>query len=144
MNLERIKNIHHAMKQRCYYAKHEAYKRYGGRGISVCDEWKSIKAFRDWAVKNGYRDDLTLDRINNDGNYEPSNCRWVTPRAQAANRRTKSNTGVVGVHYDKSKNRYSALIRIDGKLLHLGECRTLEEAVSLRKHAEARVTEIDD
>lgn len=139
MDLRRIKNIHHAMKQRCYYSKHKAYKRYGGRGIAVCDEWQSLTGFRTWALANGYRDDLTLDRINNDGNYEPSNCRWVTLREQATNRRTKSNTGFVGVHYDKSKRRYSALIRIEGRLIHLGECKTLEEAVELRKRAEAKI-----
>lgn len=122
------------MKQRCYYKKHKAYHRYGGRGIVVCDEWQSIKEFRKWALENGYRDNLTLDRINNDGNYEPSNCRWVTHRAQAANRSHKSNTGYVGVH--RRNNRFSATIRYKRKLYHLGVFNTLEEAVKIRKKAE--------
>lgn len=133
---DRISNIHHAMKQRCYYSKHEWYSRYGGRGITVCEEWQSVKGFRKWALANGYRDDLTLDRINNDGNYEPSNCRWVAPRQQAANRSTKSNTGIVGVYYVKKNGVYAARIRIDGKLIHLGESKSLDEAISMRKHAE--------
>lgn len=64
-----------------------AYHRYGGRGIKICDEWNdSYEAFAAWARDNGYADDLQIDRIDNDGNYEPSNCRFVTPRANSNNR----------------------------------------------------------
>jgi hypothetical protein len=62
---------------------------YGGRGIKVCDEWKnSYENFREWALSNGYADNLTLDRINPNGNYEPSNCRWATAKTQGNNRRS--------------------------------------------------------
>lgn len=132
---DRIANIHHGMKQRCYYQKHIAYKNYGGRGITVCDEWQSIKGFRAWALANGYADNLTLDRIDNNKGYSPDNCRWVTRFEQSQNKRNKSNTGVVGVHYDVSKNKYCALIRLNGVLRHLGDCKTLEQAIKLREKA---------
>lgn len=82
----RLYNIWTNMKRRCNVATNDRYNRYGGRGISVCEEWyKSYKTFKLWALNNGYRNDLTIDRINNDGNYEPSNCRWVTNLDQMQN-----------------------------------------------------------
>lgn len=86
-----------SLRQRCNNPKHASYYNYGGRGIAVCDEWnKSFQAFYDWSYANGYSTEnqkdeklkLTIDRINNDGNYEPSNCRWVDRKTQARNMRT--------------------------------------------------------
>ena len=72
------------MKQRCTNPKLPRYKDYGLRGITVCREWlEDFNNFYLWAMQNGYDDNLTIDRINNDGNYEPSNCRWITKEAQA-------------------------------------------------------------
>lgn len=84
----RTYRIWHCMKQRCYDPKHKSYPDYGGRGITVCAEWLNDPlAFHSWAITHGYSDDLSIDRINVDGNYEPSNCRWATTKEQRANRR---------------------------------------------------------
>ena len=78
------------MKNRCLNTNHPHYKDYGGRGIGVCDEWMhDFQAFYEWAMANGYRDDLTIDRIDNNGNYEPSNCRWTTMAVQRKNQRPR-------------------------------------------------------
>ena len=83
----RLYRIWKNMKKRCYNANTTDYLYYGARGITVCDEWHDFSPFRAWALENGYTDELTLDRINNDGNYEPANCRWATWKEQAKHRR---------------------------------------------------------
>lgn len=85
----RLYRIYQNMKTRCYNPNYIRYKDWGGRGIKVCNEWLTdFKTFYDWAMANGYNDKLTLDRIDVNGNYEPSNCRWVDYHTQRLNTRT--------------------------------------------------------
>lgn len=86
---ERYKRIHgiwRNMNYRCYNKKSKSYKYYGERGVTVCEEWKTVNPFVEWAINNGYDDNLEIDRINPYGNYEPSNCRWITMVEQQNNK----------------------------------------------------------
>jgi hypothetical protein len=115
----RIRNILVKIKDRCYNIKCYAYENYGGRGIRLCDEWLNNPSnFYIWSLNNGYSDDLSIDRIDNNGNYEPDNCRWVSMFIQANNRRNNHLVTIDGetktimewskyfkIPYDTLKNR---------------------------------------
>lgn len=87
----RLFRIWQGMKYRCYNPKCKDYSRYGGRGVVICKEWREdFQAFYDWSMANGYSDNLTIDRKDSNGNYEPSNCRWATVKQQTENKRPYS------------------------------------------------------
>lgn len=122
----RLHEIWCHMKTRCFCKTSNAYMYYGGRGISVCDEWaNSFEAFRDWAVANGYTEALELDRVSVNGNYEPGNCRWATRRQQMANTRKRID-GITspfkGVSFYKHAKvrRWRAQISINGVNTYVG------------------------
>lgn len=140
-NNPRIFKIWQGMRQRCNNPNDKDYEQYGGRGIKVCAEWdRSSESFINWALQNGYSDDLSIDRRDVNGNYCPENCHWATTTEQARNRRMqKSNTtGVNGVHYEAKRNKYRAIIYSDNRKIDLGRYDTLEEAAEARKQGEIK------
>ena len=94
----RLHNIWLSMRQRCFYTASAGYRNYGGKGVTICDEWLSdFQTFYEWAMSNGYQDDLTIDRIDSNGNYCPENCRWATMKEQQNNRSNNIRFSVGGV-----------------------------------------------
>ena len=108
----RLYEVYHNMIKRTTYPKSINYKSYGARGISVCDEWKnSFPIFKEWALNNGYADNLKIDRIDVNGNYEPNNCRFVNNRLSSLNRRKREDFGIYkrkyGYHIYLTKNYHA-------------------------------------
>lgn len=131
MSHTRLYGILSGLKSRCYCKKNTAYHNYGARGITVCKEWlESAQAFIDWALSNGYQDNLTIDRIDVNGDYEPNNCRWADMHFQNANKRptSRNTSGVVGVNYRKDKKKFEARLKVRGKVVRLGYFKDLESA----------------
>ena len=139
----RIYNIYDGMIARCYRNSYPGFNNWGGRGIIVCEEWRTeITTFFNWAFANGYKDGLQLDRINNDGNYEPSNCRWTTAKVNAQNRRNSHNLTWNGVTMNlaewanKTGIHYKLLYkRIKYENLSIGEAITIKKNYTRRSQA---------
>ena len=93
----RLYGIWLGMKKRCTNKNEKSYIDYGGRGITVCDEWRQYTTFRGWALSNGYKDDLTIERIDVNGNYEPKNCTWIPNSEQPKNQRNSKKMEVDGI-----------------------------------------------
>lgn len=137
----RLYEIWRSLKKRCLNPKTEQYSNYGGRGITVCDEWRdSFQAFYDWAMANGYRDDLTLDRIDGNGNYEPSNCRWATWKEQQNNRR--NNHFITYNGETKTLKQWSEQVGIDWDILYsrLKKGWSVEKALTTKARQRKYVT----
>ena len=114
----RLYNIWIGMKSRCCNPDNQRYHSYGGRGIGICDEWRdSFEKFRDWAYLNGYSEHYTIDRIDNNGDYEPQNCRWATDTAQVRNRNPYGEIPYDGIVRDSTG--YRAQITINGKKIYI-------------------------
>lgn len=140
----RLNRIWKNMKDRCSESAKGTWRgrNYADRGITVCEEWKDFQAFAKWATENGYQDNLTIDRIDNDGNYEPNNCRWATTKEQANNKRTSRFVEYQGNRYTTSE--LAELIGISKRTLitRLNNGWSVNDAVE--KPVRARMKGADD
>ncbi len=125
----RLHNIWSGIKARCNNPGASGYVNYGGRGITLCNEWLLFEDFKIWSENNGYKDNLTIERKNTNDNYYPGNCYWANMSIQASNKNKRNNTkfkyiGIDQLHY----GRWRAVIQYQGKITLLGIFDTEEEA----------------
>ena len=135
----RLYNIWADIKKRTLNPKNKRYSDYGGRGITICEEWLDVQNFYNWAITNGYEEDkgLSIDRIDNDGNYCPENCRWTTSIIQNRNKRIHKNniSGYKGVYFNKNTGKYQAQIVVNNKKIYLGSFLTpVEGAIAYNNY----------
>ena len=134
MRNTKIYEVWRHMLNRCEKPYRKEYKNYGGRGVSVCEEWHNPRVFIEWAFNNGYREGLVIDRLYNDGNYEPSNCHFTTISKNngIGKKRKQSNnkTGFVGVCLIDGK--YRSQISINSKQTYIGTFNNVNDAVKSR------------
>lgn len=133
--LKRLKHIYFFMKERCYNINHISYHNYGGRGITICDEWlNDFNNFYEWSLKNGYIVGLSIDRIDNNKNYNPDNCRWVKKEKQSSNRRNCIKYNVNGELLSIAEIAKKCNIKYGTFLTRLKSGLTLEQAMTYKKN----------
>lgn len=137
MSRTRLYRIYGGIKARCNNPKCAIYYKYGARGVRICEEWSGDYGFINfarWALGSGYADNLTIDRIDAKGNYEPGNCRWATYEEQNTHlSMLKSNkSGIVGVSWSKKEQRWLAMISIKNHPVRIGSFKTKEDAAIAR------------
>lgn len=119
------------MIHRCEDPRAKGYERYGGRGIKVCEEWHNYPTFKEWAMNNGYADNLTIDRIDNHGNYEPSNCRWATAKEQQNN--TSYNHNITMNGETKTITEWAEIYGIKRTTINARIRRGMNEVIAVTK-----------
>lgn len=137
----RLYTIWDNMKRRCGNESATEYENYGGRGIFVDDIWiNDFQAFYDWSMANGYADDLTIDRIDNDKGYSPDNCKWSTISEQSKNKRVRNNntSGHAGISLHKRTGKWHAYIWDNQIRIHLGYFSDIKDAIAAREEAETK------
>lgn len=135
MSNTRIYHIWQGMRYRCYTKTCSTYKNYGAKGIKVCDEWRnSFAKFYKWSIKNNYNDNLTIDRINPKGDYEPNNCRWVDWNTQSNNKELLSTntSGYVGLSWSNKYKKWICNISLNNKSKRIGAYNTQKEGIEAR------------
>jgi len=136
MSRSKIYKVWDSMKGRCSRPHTKLYRRYGGRGITVCNEWLSFEGFYEWVKISHYEEGLCIDRKDNDGNYEPNNCHFITNKENndigKTGMRKDNRSGVVGVHWDTTNFKWY----VQFKGIYLGRHKLLEDAIEIRNQAE--------
>jgi hypothetical protein len=130
----KLRMVWNDMKRRCDNPNRAAYKAYGGRGIKVCKEWYNYESFKSWAVNNGYLESLLLDRINNDGNYDPNNCQFVTRFESELNKRKNKFNNI-----RQKKGFFEISMRRYGVYFFVGTSSDIFEAVAKRDNFEEKI-----
>lgn len=134
-NYQRLRTVWKGVCNRCYNPKADNYCRYGAKGVTICDEWRhESKLFIVWALKNGYKPGLTLDRIDSNKGYSPDNCRFVSYHVQSCNQgvRKDNTTGYKGVFFNKQNKKYYSGIQVNKKRYWFRYFSTAELALKAR------------
>lgn len=132
--LEKLYQVHRAMLQRCSNPKQKNFHHYGGRGISVCEGWVDYSAFKQWALSNGYQAGLSIERLDTDKDYCPTNCTWADETQQARNRRAMpgKTSKYIGVSWDSGRKKWFVTVGIGRKSKALGRFTSEIEAAQAR------------